>query len=33
LRIEYQVYPDIGDDATTGTSDVNVLGVNLIIRF
>lgn len=33
LRIEYQAYPDIGDDATTGTSDVTVLGVNLIVRF
>ena len=32
-RFEYQVYPDIGDDFTTGTSDVAVLGVNLIFRF
>jgi len=32
-RFEYQVYPDIGDDFTTGTSDVNVLGVNLLFRF
>jgi OOP family OmpA-OmpF porin len=32
-RFEYQVYPDIGDDFTTGTSDVTVLGVNLLFRF
>lgn len=32
-RIEYQIYPDIGDDFTTGTTDISVLGANLILRF
>jgi len=32
-RFEYQINPDIGYAFTTGTSDVTVLGVNLLFRF
>lgn len=33
VRVEYQLYKDIGDDNTTGTSDVDVIGANLLFRF
>lgn len=33
LRVEYQVYSDLGDENTTGEGDVNVLGANVIFRF
>ena len=33
LRFEYQVYNDVGDEDTTGESNVNVLGANLLYRF
>lgn len=33
LRIEYQVYTDIGDSNTTGKDDISVLGASLIFKF
>lgn len=33
LRLEYQVYTDIGDANTTGQDDVSVLGASLIFKF
>ena len=32
-RFEYQVYSDIGNEDTTGTGDVSVLGASLLYRF
>ncbi len=32
LRLEYQQYGEIGDD-TTGTEDVSVIGLGLVVRF
>jgi opacity protein-like surface antigen len=33
LRVEYQVYSNIGDANTTGESDVSVLGAGLVFKF
>jgi len=33
LRAEYQVYSDIGDENTTGQTDVNVIGASVLFRF
>jgi OmpA-OmpF porin, OOP family len=33
LRIEYQKYSDVGDENTTGSGDVDVIGVSAIYRF
>ena len=33
IRAQWQRYNDIGDEATTGTSDVDVIGVGLVYKF
>jgi OmpA-OmpF porin, OOP family len=33
VRAQYQLYKDIGNDATTGQSDVDVLGVGVVFKF
>ena len=33
MRAEYQMYPDVGDDSTTGQSDVSVLSASVYFRF
>jgi len=33
FRAQYQVYKDIGDSATTGTTDVDVIGVGVVFKF
>lgn len=33
VRIEYQLYSDVGEENTTGTTDVSVLGAALLFRF
>jgi OmpA-OmpF porin, OOP family len=33
LRAEWERYLDVGEDATTGESDVDVMGVSLNVRF
>ena len=33
LRAEYQQYNNVGDENTTGQSDVSVMGINGIFKF
>lgn len=33
VQLQWQTYKDIGDDATTGKSDVDMLSVGLLFRF
>jgi len=33
LRAQYQVYKDVGDAATTGTTDVDVIGIGVVFKF
>ena len=33
FRAQYQVYKDVGDSATTGSTDVDVLGVGVVFKF
>ena len=33
MRAEYQMYPDVGDDSTTGQTDVSVLSASVYFRF
>ena len=33
LRAEWQQYSSLGDDATTGQSDVEVIGVSALMKF
>lgn len=33
LRAQYQMYKDVGDDATTGTTDVDVIGIGVVFKF
>ena len=33
MRAEYQVYPGVGDDSTTGQDDVSVLSASVYFRF
>lgn len=33
MRVQWQRYDNIGNEATTGTSDVDVIGVGLVVKF
>lgn len=33
IRAEWQSYPNMGDDATIGESDIDVMSVGLVVRF
>lgn len=33
MRVQWQQYKDIGNEATTGTSDVDVIGIGLVVKF
>ena len=33
MRVQWQQYKDIGNEATTGTSDVDVIGVGIVFKF
>jgi opacity protein-like surface antigen len=33
LRLEYQQYGEIGDDSSSGSEDVSVIGLGLVVRF
>ncbi|MGH6894453.1 MAG: outer membrane beta-barrel protein, partial [Dongiaceae bacterium] len=33
MRVQWQQYNDIGNEATTGTSDVDVIGVGVVVKF
>lgn len=33
MRLQYQRYQDVGDEATTGKSDVDVLSVGIVFKF
>ena len=33
VRVQYQIYKDIGNEATTGTSDVDVISVGVVFKF
>jgi hypothetical protein len=33
MRLQYQRYQDVGEEATTGKSDIDVLSISLLFRF